>query len=60
MLSIARMQSMLLLRGWGHPPPENFLKLHALRLNLRAYFRMYIAIGIILTLAVYAHIIASI
>ena len=54
MLSIASIQSIhAIARGSGACSPGKFLKLYALRLNLRAFLRIYIAIGIILTLAVH-------
>ena len=36
-LSTTSMQSMVLLGGLGACPPEKFVKLHALRSNLRAF-----------------------
>ena len=44
---------------WGHVPPENFEKLHPLRLNLAAFLMIYDPLATLYYLITYSYLLAT-
>ena len=44
---------------WGHAPPENFEKLHPLRLNLGAFLMIYDPLATLYYLITYSYLLAT-
>ena len=44
---------------WGHAPPENFEKLHLLRLNLGAFLMIYDPLATLYYLITYSYLLAT-